>query len=274
MSPSRPPGWYTDSADPARERWWDGGEWSHVTRPGPERPAPAGRSARPAPAPSYGTPGPGRQGYEQGYGQGYEQDPAQGYGPPGQGPYAQWRPMPFAGPTTPDGVPLAAPGVRLVARFLDYLITSTVSAVVGLPFLLPFVSELQDKLDASAAGGARVDVVTMFRDMLADPELTSRLVGFQIVSLLVSGLYTVLLVRFKGATVGKLAAGVRVRGWDREGRPTWTQALARWVTREGVQVVPYVGGLYWLLDSVWLLWDPRRQALHDKAGNTVVVRSR
>ena len=86
--------------------------------------------------------------------------------------------------------------------------------------------------------------------------------------------YTVTLVRLRGATVGKLAAGVRVRAWDRDGRPTWAQAFGRWVTREAVQVVPVIGLPYWVLDSFWLLWDQRRQCLHDKLPGTVVVRAR
>jgi uncharacterized RDD family membrane protein YckC len=39
-------------------------------------------------------------------------------------------------------------------------------------------------------------------------------------------------------------------------------------------MVPFVGGWYALLDELWLLWDPRRQCLHDKWAGTVVVRTR
>jgi uncharacterized RDD family membrane protein YckC len=33
-----------------------------------------------------------------------------------------------------------------------------------------------------------------------------------------------------------------------------------------------VGGLFALINESWLLWDPRRQCLHDKAAGTVVVK--
>jgi uncharacterized RDD family membrane protein YckC len=40
-----------------------------------------------------------------------------------------------------------------------------------------------------------------------------------------------------------------------------------------VPVVPTVGGLFALTNEAWLLWDPRRQCLHDKAARTVVVKT-
>jgi uncharacterized RDD family membrane protein YckC len=164
--------------------------------------------------------------------------------------------------------------IRLVARVLDYLITTFVATLLGLPFLLPFVTALQDRLDGAVGAGTRVDLFTLVTDLLDDPGVQRQLLWFQVVSLAVSALYTVTMLRLRGATVGKLAVGVRVRSWTHEGNPTWTQALARWVTREAAQVVPLVGPMYWVLDSFWLLWDRRRQALHDKLPGTVVVRTR
>jgi len=35
--------------------------------------------------------------------------------------------------------------------------------------------------------------------------------------------------------------------------------------------IPFVGVLWVLLDGLWPLWDPQRQALHDKVVNSVVV---
>lgn len=38
-------------------------------------------------------------------------------------------------------------------------------------------------------------------------------------------------------------------------------------------VIPFMGLIFWLLDNLWLLWDPRRQCVHDKAAGTVVIRT-
>ena len=41
-----------------------------------------------------------------------------------------------------------------------------------------------------------------------------------------------------------------------------------------LSLVPFVGlfaPIVRLLDPAWLLWDPKRQALHDKVADTVVV---
>jgi uncharacterized RDD family membrane protein YckC len=65
---------------------------------------------------------------------------------------------------------------------------------------------------------------------------------------------------------------------ERPGPLSWGTVLLRWVTQNiaGVfAVVPVVGTLasvYPLLDALWPLWDSRKQALHDKAARTNVVR--
>jgi uncharacterized RDD family membrane protein YckC len=82
------------------------------------------------------------------------------------------------------------------------------------------------------------------------------------------------LVALRGATLGKLAVGVRVRPWDADRRPSWGAAGLRWLTTDIGTVVPVVGVVYTLLDRLWLLWDDRRQCLHDKLPKTCVVRSR
>src|SRR5919202_899598 len=103
---SAPPGWYPDASQPGNERWWDGGQWSHVTRP-----APGAQESDPAQGGSQGQHGQ-PAGEQQQYGQ---------Y--PGAQPYGQYPgAYPQAGPTAPDGTPLAGRWRRLGGWFIDGLI--------------------------------------------------------------------------------------------------------------------------------------------------------
>jgi hypothetical protein len=44
-APLPPPGWYPDSVDATKVRWWDGSQWTGDTRPASQQPPPA--TARP-----------------------------------------------------------------------------------------------------------------------------------------------------------------------------------------------------------------------------------
>ena len=89
--------------------------------------------------------------------------------------------------------------------------------------------------------------------------------------LLVAAVYQIPLHKYLGSTVGKLALGIRVRPLDHDGLPSWGQAVARFAGQDVLIAVPTIGGFYGLLDALWLLWDPRRQCLHDKIARTAVV---
>ena len=48
--------------------------------------------------------------------------------------------------------------------------------------------------------------------------------------------------------------------------------VGRVLTFQVATSVPQVGGLYYLVDVLWPLWDGKKQALHDKAASTAVVK--
>lgn len=77
-------------------------------------------------------------------------------------------------------------------------------------------------------------------------------------------LYGVLMVAQRGQTVGRMAAHVRVIRAD-GGQVGFLRALLRELLR------PYLIVLTLGLDLLWTLWDPRRQTLHDKLFQTLVV---
>jgi uncharacterized RDD family membrane protein YckC len=72
-----------------------------------------------------------------------------------------------------------------------------------------------------------------------------------------------------GQTLGKQALGLRVV--HETGQPmTFGNGLVR--DAVGKSLLSLVTcGFYGLLDSLWCLWDPRKQCLHDKVGSTLVL---
>jgi uncharacterized RDD family membrane protein YckC len=231
----RPPGWYPDASAPGYQRWWDGGTWSHVTRPVP------GLPEYPA-APSLS-------------------------------------PVPQVAPATPDGVPLAGPIRRLAARAIDSLLIGLLSLAVGYPYAQDLFTVMGDYLDraqrAVAVGGPQPDLLAM----LSDERYVAASAGVAVVQFVLGAVYHITLIALRGATLGKLMTGVRVRLWVAERRPTWREAALRWAGRDLptvlalADVLPFVSLVYTLTDSLWLLRDQRRQCLHDKPAGTVVVRS-
>ncbi|MCL2550727.1 MAG: RDD family protein [Actinomycetia bacterium] len=77
----------------------------------------------------------------------------------------------------------------------------------------------------------------------------------------------------RGQTLGKMAMRIRAARLSDGAVPGpagWTRAAV--YALPGVLTVILVGPLFWLLNSLWCLWDqPFRQCLHDKAAGTVVV---
>ena len=84
--------------------------------------------------------------------------------------------------------------------------------------------------------------------------------------------YAVLNGSEMGQTFGKRAFGIQVRDATGDGGSIGPgRAGLRFVTVGLFRLVPFFG-LFTLLDGLWPLWDPRRQALHDKIAGSVVVR--
>jgi uncharacterized RDD family membrane protein YckC len=239
-----PGGWYADPVDPARERYWDGWQWSRNTRP-------RDAAATYTPSTAVGPP----PGY-----------PAQA-GYPVQAGYPS-----YPAATTADGVRLAGWWWRVLAAVLDSVITSVVVTVVAFPLWQPVYAALaayfQAVLNAQQSGAAPpvFDATGVFplRDQMI----------FTAASLAVGMVYHLAFLRWKSATPGKLICGLRVRPVDRgrfAGPLDWTTV----VIRSAVWVLPGVNSLlafFTVVDVLFPLWHPKRQAIHDLAAKTQVVR--
>ncbi|WUH97503.1 RDD family protein [Spirillospora sp. NBC_00431] len=233
--------------------------------PGQVPPGPAGGQGQPGhappaypahpqqPPPGYGPPQPG-------YG-----PPQPGYGHPGYGAPGQPHPG-YGGP--PDI--LAGRGARLGAGILDGLLIS----IFAIPAVMSSIR--WDKLEESVDSG----------EPIADPldlyNIPRLLIGYAVVFLLGFVYYTVMHAKM-GQTLGKKAVSIRVVKASDHSAVTWGQAIGRQAFVYAITITTgalnflspalAILGLAGLLDNAWILWDPKKQALHDKVSGTVVVKA-
>lgn len=240
-----PAGWYPDpdpeAPEPKGQRYWDGQQWTqHVQPPAVQQPA----------AP------------------GYPAYPAGGYGG------AQ-----VVRATTPDGQELAGWWARLVAYLLDGIIVGVIGLIVGWPWVSrigdAFQAFFDEALRAAEQGRTTVPGQADLVNEIAGPLLTLTLLW-----VVVSAAYHMSFLRWKAATPGKLALGLRVRLRETPGPLSWGTIARRWLSQYAyavLTVVPVLGAivsLYPIIDGLWAAWDPYKQALHDKVARTNVVRQR
>lgn len=270
---TQPSGWYDDPSDPSSLRYWDGILWTDRTVPKTSPTAGAstiGHAVDPYAASSHPAPsGPGLAPYPPGQPTPYGQPPAgRDYG---AAPTYQWRP---AGPTTPDGVPLAQWWQRLVAALIDGVVLTVIGFALSFPWLRDFFVWYVDFLEKTASGPAATDLTVVFSDIAE--QMAGYLVPITLIQATVALVYHVAFLSRNGASLGKMALSIRVRRTGRPGPLTLLEATRRQALQFAltlIGLVPIIGsvlGLVSSLDQAWLLWDPRRQCLHDKIADTVV----
>ena len=264
-----PAGWYPDPApappgQPPGLRYWDGNVWTEHVAPDAAQPV--------APQPVYQQPVYQQRAYQQ---------PA----------YQQPAPV---GATTPDGQPLAGWWWRVLALLIDSVVVGVVSGIISLPAQISMQKDLSRVIDdfrrsIDANPDATPEFSRFFNDyvdVLRDNALWLILPG-----LVAWVLYYLLMLRYNGATLGKLAVGLRVRLRDQPGQLPWSAVVIRVSTQF---LIPYLllgvglfsGSLvllvvlvvvyqvYSFADVLWPLGDSKKQALHDKFAGTNVVKIR
>lgn len=252
-------GWYPDPSDHTQVRWWDGRAWTqertsaegavpvHRKDPLDEPDPPVSltkqaprRAPTPAPAEPFRDAAP---------------EPARQFPAPPQGFGYQGAPM------TASGVPLAPQGMRLLARVLDWGLLSIAQLILVGPWRGGYEAALEEFNRSSQ----------QLPDLLAftsGPDFVRYTVASALIGLALTGLYEVMMVRYRGATLGKMLCRIQVVSRD-GGQVGWWPAIARWLLLYPLaQLTCY---LFRLVDGAWCLFDAERDCLHDKMTSTQVV---
>ncbi len=148
----------------------------------------------------------------------------------------------------PSESKLAGRGARLGAVILDSII---MGLIIG-PVL--FVSTTFDDQTAAA--------------LLDQPTWLS--VGVLVVYVAVNGYF----LAMRGQTVGKMMVGIRIVSADTgEILPLWRVLVLRFLPVQLIQIVPGIGPVLWLVDTLFIFGDARR-CVHDYVAGTIVIAAR
>jgi len=164
-------------------------------------------------------------------------------------PYAGYGGGPGIGPVGPGGAPLANYGLRLAGWLIDFVLVVIVNTLVLLPLhafrRIHQTGNVHGVTFHSGAAGVIIPAVIVM-------------------------LYGMLLCgSARGQTLGMMIVRVRVVDANAGGPIGMGRALGRAAFEYVLALVLF---LPWVVDMLFPLWDQRRQTLHDKVTNAVVVR--
>lgn len=157
----------------------------------------------------------------------------------------------------PAGTLYAGFWLRVVAAIIDGLLLGIPTAVIFFIFFASAIPSLmQHQQDPMAI------VLTIL----------PRLILLVVVYLAGAWLYWALMESSSWqATLGKKALGLYVT--DMAGnRATFARTSGRFWAGRGIAMVPYLGGLYFLISCIMAGFTERKQALHDMIANCLVMR--
>ena len=253
--------------------------------PPPYAPAPSaagpGYGVPPGPAAPHpgGIPEPAGIGYAQpGYPQvGYAQP---GYAPPGTGSgYPQPAGYGQPHPADRNAVRIADPALaewwrRLLARLIDGVVLTVVLGLILAPLWVApwttFLHRARIIFNEYPAGHGTTALTNALGN--AEAHFVTHLLPVFLLFYLGAFFYDWIQHALWGQTIGKRALGTQVVTAHGRAKIGPAAACGRAAVYALVPVVPLVGGLFGLINELWLTWDPRRQCLHDKAAHTVVIK--
>lgn len=133
--------------------------------------------------------------------------------------------------------------IRFGAVLIDYIVLQALRVPLSLLILGAMLSPFQTNL-----------------------ALTGRMLTLSAVTMLVAFLYEVSLIHYYGATLGKMAAGVKVVRSDGSGI-SWGISIARYFMK-------IVSAIILLIGYIMAGFDSEKRALHDRACDTRVIYKR
>ncbi len=255
MVEQRPSGWYDDPRDDSLLRYWDGVVWTdHVAN---KRPTPA---AEPISEPAAGASGEQWAAYQAQQSERPQSRRAEG--------------TRGSGVSQGDGAPLSGWWRRVLAMAIDMVLVGLVST----PLTWSRAMRSSDAL--SSYGDALISAATSGAAAPQPPQ--QLLVDIAVISLVQTALYVVLeaaLLARSGVTPGRRVAGIRVRPVGVDEPVPFVVGVRRGLVKNvsnllgGVPLLSTFALGFQIADYLWPLRDRGRQALHDKAAGTQVVRS-
>jgi uncharacterized RDD family membrane protein YckC len=208
--------------------------------------------------------------------------PPPGQVPPGQAQFGQVPPgqlghLPAAraaGPRTEDGVPLAGWGWRLLAGVVDLIVVTIVGSILSIPIMLKALPVFTDYINQTVSASQRGEPMPPMLDPNSILSRTDQIL-VSLISVAVAIAYYALFWRLKAATPGQLMCSLRVVPFGR-GRNTEPLAWGPVIIRTLIWAVPLTASSYLLLfgilNALFPLWNANRQAVHDVAAKTQVVK--
>ena len=158
---------------------------------------------------------------------------------------------------------------RLLAWIIDSVIIAIVIGLLWTPAIISFVHKIRhiNNLYGDVNSAARQTALNNAAGSLGGSFLLLGLAG-----IVIAFCYYWLQHAARGKTPGKRALGIRVVTADTRSKISYGASAGREAVFQLCPLVPLAGSIFFLLDNLWLTWDPRRQCLHDKAARTIVIK--
>jgi uncharacterized RDD family membrane protein YckC/DNA-directed RNA polymerase subunit RPC12/RpoP len=146
--------------------------------------------------------------------------------------------------------------IRFGARFIDGLI-------FAIPMVIFFAMFIPNLIRAQRQAGGAAAPPNLFA--------ISGFITFFVIMFVAGGFYEILMLKYRSATVGKMACGLKVIRSD--GRSlSWGVCFGRFFMWNVVTSgIPYLNSVLMLVSSIMLGVDNEKRALHDRVCDTRVI---